>query len=748
MTPTETTGRTTDTPRGPRRLRRRAGMLLLLTIVLLSGPPRGAAASPQAGSGLDVLSEARKLYDAQDYTGAIPLFNQAIAKLDAQASTDSAVISVLVTAFEMRARCKAFKGDWEGARADFKALLERDPQFDLPASTSPRIKSQFADVKKLTVADLLVSVAPVDAQVEVDGKPFKPKDGAPMPFVVGSHTVTARRLGYAPLSKTFVVAPATPGQSLAAVMERTSAVVRILTVPAGVEVVVDGASKGTTPAGPAPQEFVESLQKLGATAAAASAPLVLGEIGAGAHVVEFRKDCYVTMTGQLQVQDLKDYTMEPQVLSPSVATLKVEGDQAGLAVYLDGEQKGTTPATIESICQGSHTVDVRASWGRFIKRLDLKTGDNTSLKPAVRPTFAVLSVTGLPQGLRGGPDLRQKLEQTTQDAGSVMFYSPPADTVRAVLQKAQLDEGWLAFDRNHRPINEAAAKVAADARIELSTQLAAAFNVQGVATIAQVPGGNSGQVYVSMLAAGSGEPDVLYLDVNDQASKLSMLAQLEEIPSRFVQSVGLLTIDVMDREGAIVARVDAGGSGAAAGIQAGDIIRKVDRQPVANGSAFATTLLARKAGQKLNVEYRNRAGEVKTVDLSVVSAPRVVPMTDQTVLFNKLLLDYRARLAAQIDPVEQSVVHLNAGMALIALGNWTDARKELDQVKLSPGRVSTPTVQYLLGLCAEGLGQISTAESLWRLAATSPDAWLTDEGPELKELIDGKLAQLNRLKRR
>jgi hypothetical protein len=734
---------------------RRHGRWLVVAILacVAAAMPDLSVAKPEArqtAAGLDVLAEARKLYDAQDYTGALPLLNQAVAKLESQSGADPAVVAVLVTALEMRARCKAFRQDWDGAKADFKSLLERDPRYDLPASTSPRIKSQFAEVKKLTISDVLVSLDPTDAQAEIDGKPVVlGKDPAAMPLTVGAHTLTAKRMGFAPLSKPFQVVASTPNQAVTGKLERVSAVVKIVTSPAGAEVVIDGISKGTTAPGPAPDEFTESLARKNATPKDASAPLVLGEIAPGTHTVEFKKDCYVTVTGQLPIQEAKDYTMDPEVLTPSVATVRVEGEPSGLSVYLDGEMKGATPISIDNVCQGSHTVDVRASWGRFIKRLDLKTGDTVTVKPRVRPAIAILAVTGLPQGLRGGPDLRQRLEQSTSEAGSVMFYSPAVEAIRPAMAKAQLDEAWLAFDRNHRPISEAASKVAADARIELGAQIATALGVQGVATIAQVPNGRTGQVFVSLLAALSGEPDVIELDLNDQASRLLMLAQFDEIPPRFLPSVGMLTIDVLDREGAVVARVDAGGSAAAAGIVAGDNIKRVDKQNIPSGTAFASILATRKVGQKLAVEYITRAGDPKAVELVVSTTPRVVAMTDQTVLFNKLLLDYRAKLAEKLEPLEMSVLHLNAAMAMIALGNWAEAKRELDQVKLPPGPgVSAATVQYLLGLCAEGLGQLSQAESMWRLVASTPDGLLTEDGPELKDLAEYKLAQLSKMQRR
>jgi len=76
--------------------------------------------------------------------------------------------------------------------------------------------------------------------------------------------------------------------------------------------------------------------------------------------------------------------------------------------------------------------------------------------------------------------------------------------------------------------------------------------------------------------------------------------------------------------------------------------------------------------------------------------------------------------------------------------SWSDARAELQRVKLPDGRgVGNGTVQYLLGLCADQLGSRAEAESAFKAAAAS-ESLLTEDGPPVKELAQAKLTEIQR----
>jgi hypothetical protein len=208
--------------------------------------------------------------------------------------------------------------------------------------------------------------------------------------------------------------------------------------------------------------------------------------------------------------------------------------------------------------------------------------------------------------------------------------------------------------------------------------------------------------------------------------------------------IGLATIDVADVPGAVIAAVDNEGPSARASIAAGDIVVKVNDQPIADSAALATVLTAHNAGDDLALDLKAKSGEEKKATVKVVMTPRLIGMSDQTLLANRVLAELRARLLSVANEQEESIVRLNIAAALARLQLWADAKTELQKVKLPESRaVGNGTVQYLLGLCADNLGNRAEAETAWRVAASS-ESLLTEDGPAVRELAEARLAELSR----
>ena len=90
-------------------------------------------------------------------------------------------------------------------------------------------------------------------------------------------------------------------------------------------------------------------------------------------------------------------------------------------------------------------------------------------------------------------------------------------------------------------------------------------------------------------------------------------------------------------------------------------------------------------------------------------------------------------------------MRLNLAVALARVGAWSEARLELQRVKLNDGPgVSAGTVQYLLGLAAERMGNIAEAEAAWRAAAASDARSITEDGLPVKDLAEARLQGLQR----
>lgn len=708
-----------------------AGLALLGSLTVVSATD-AAAQGTQTADAQVLMSEARRYFDSLDYDKAVAALDRTIAILESRPASDPSRQD-LGAAYEIRARSRFNLGDEVGAKSDFVSLLKVNPGFTMTGQISPRVIALFNDALAATVTTLKLSVTPETAEVRVDGVPVAAN--SLMPVAVGDHVIVAKQLGYREASQTIQAVAATPSE-LTLSLERISAVLSILTTPVGVEVVIDGISHGKTAQGPPPAKYAEAAAKAGVPATDVSSVMVVADIAPGPHVLEFKRDCYVRAERRVQVDRPDDYSVDLVKLDHAVAKIAVKANQPNAQVFIDSQARGIAPFTTADLCEGAHTVEIRSASGRYFKRIESHPGDSIDVSGALRPAFALVATAPATSALASDP--RLMVEHALEPSQSITIFAPGADQLDPAIKAQQLPPGWMAFDPKGRPVG-VAADLSLQARQELATKLAKIFDAQGVASLTFPSPADRSRVVVSLLGAGSGEPDILELNLDATDSIVSTIARLDQRLSFFRPAIGLSAIDVADVAGTVVIKVDPAGPAAKAGVQVGDIVTKANAQPVADAAALATVLAAHKADDELTLELTGRAGP-KRADLKVYLTPRVVGMADQTLLANRILVDLRARLLTPGDQAEEAVVRLNLAMVLMRLQAWSEARLELQRVKLPDGSgVANGTVQYLLGLCAERLGNRQEAETAWR-AASSSDAMLSEDGPSVKELAEARLA--------
>jgi membrane-associated protease RseP (regulator of RpoE activity) len=338
-------------------------------------------------------------------------------------------------------------------------------------------------------------------------------------------------------------------------------------------------------------------------------------------------------------------------------------------------------------------------------------------------------------------DLRAAIERALEPVKSVFVYAPPADRVEQAIKAAQLPADWLSYDANKRPLG-VSGDITAPQRRELSASLAKAFGAQGVASVSIPSPLTRNRVVVALLGAGSAEPDVVELSLDRQDTIADAVTRLDRSVPLMKPSIGLNAIDVADVPGAVVFAVTPGSAAAQANIQPGDTIVKANDQAIASASALATLLAGKSTNDALTLEVKDRAGASKTASVKVAMTPRVIGVNDQMLLANRLLAEFRNRLLTPANAQEEAIIRLNMAAAMVRLQEWTDARNELQNVKLPEGAgVGNGTVQYLLGVCFDNLGNRADAEAAWKAAASS-ESWLTEDGPPVKELAEARLAAM------
>ncbi len=572
----------------------------------------------------------------------MPAFDRAMATLEPLAAQQVTARPSLATAYELRGRARFGLGDKDGAVGDFKSLLGVNPAFAFASQVSPRVVALLDEVKATTIGTLVLTIDPADAQLEVNGQPFTAAVAGGVPVKAGEFSVKATRLGYKPVEEKVAVAAGEVKQ-LGLTLERSAAAVFLLTSPADVEVLVDGASKGRTAPGPPGPAFADAPGQLGVAPDAVSKALVLSDLAVGAHTIQFKKGCHVSEERRLTIENLADYKVDPVRLKPAVGTLAIESAPAGASVFVDGEAKGTAPVTLDDVCEGARLVELRGSQGRFVKRLIVKVGDQVTVQGALKPGFALLPA-GAGVANSGVSDPRASIERALAASQRVTLFVPDARAIEDAGKSELPPPEWLAFDAGHRPLGGATALGAA-ARRELSAKLAKELDVQGVAAVTQ-PSPSSPELVISLLAAGAGEPDVVSILPERVDSVNRAMARFDFVPPLVMNTIGVMAVEVSNAEGVIVAAVDAGERRRAGrASRSATSSRKADGQVAKAPGVFQRVLDGRKPGDKMTLEVLDRTGATRTVDVPVQQRARLISPSDQTLLFNPLAVALRTRLA-------------------------------------------------------------------------------------------------------
>ena len=670
------------------------------------------------------LLEAERLTAQGEWDRAIETLTGLIQQIGT-APSGAESRTTLVAAYEKRALAHLQVGHQPDARADFAALLQLDPNHAI-SGPSPGIISFFEDTRKSTLAVLDLAIAPNDATISLEGEKLPIPPSATSPAVVnqgrqwlpaGHYRLTVRRPGYEEVSQDVELVPGR-AQSVPIKLRRTSAVLFIRTVPAGVHVLIDGAERGVTQADSAGSERSQMLAIDGL------------EPRSMPYRVRFEKTCYVPAAETFTVlaldapdrttgSDPSDRRYDGISLRRSFGTLAVTADQPDAVVFIDGESRGKAGQPITDVCSGEHAIDIRAATGRFSQRVQIEFEKTATVKGTLLPTFA----------------LRYVPAQDAQGAD-------PKELARSIDLLRTKNLRFMTVD------SPAAARGPSGSTEVLLTEadtLMKQFDTQGIAVLRRVPPAADGDdLELTLLARGSSRPDVVRWSARSQTSVQRVIDRLDlQIPV-VRPSLGVDAVDVLRMEGAVVSAVDPTGPSNGL-IAAGDVIVGVGTSSISSVQDLVT-VLSTMADATAVVRLRDKTSPV-TVPLARV--PVVVNGRDD-LPFNVIATELRARLARQqmvrsVSPEDRSPqgIRLNIGVALMALGNCELAQQMFSEVKLDNRRgVSRGTLDYLKGLCAKQSGQLPDARAYFERASQEPDAVLTEGGPTISHLALLELGQM------
>jgi membrane-associated protease RseP (regulator of RpoE activity) len=676
-----------------------------------------AAPLVQAGTPELMFDQGKRAFDTVAYDKAIPIFDAVLAALAASPQTPKPDLQAQT--LELRARARYAVGDSAGAEQDFLALLTLKPGYKLPAGVSPRVVAVFDGVRRIAVGQVQLSLTPA-GDVQIDGRTYAL---TPAPQVIdltaGEHQVNATREGYRAIAQKFTVA-ANNIASLPLTLERVSATLTVVSIPDGVDVLFDGTSRGQTAAG--------------ADTSGASAPLLLTDLQTGTHRLQLRRDCYREVERTITIDRPDDLRTDPLRLMPAVATVKIQTSQPGASVYVDGSARGSAPLEITNLCEGSHLIEVKGSKGRYVDRRDWRMGDSATLTADLRSAFPIVSVH--PASGQTADQLKTAVERALAPAKRAMVYAPAAVDLQNATRGDDVPAEWLIVDPNANA--QAPPRVPRDLTRDLARRISGRMEVQGVTGISATS--DPYVATVSLVAAGSSEPDVFTVNTADAASRARAVEMLSApLPPLARPSIETSVVDVAGVKGAVVVR--AAGVGATAGLAAGDVITSAGGTAVASAADLRAKIAAMAPpSMTLPLEVHNPAGTVRTITATVTMVPDAMPLRSADVLYNRALVELQNAAATVSTVAERASAHVNLAIVHMRLGNWDDAQAELKLAQLPDGPgVSAGTVSYLTGLCLEAAGRAAEARAAFTKAAASPLARLSTDGPLVAPLAQQKL---------
>ena len=692
-----------------------------------------------------------------------------------------AVRDILVRAYEARGRAKLnIKDKVKEAHDDFYNLLSIDPEHELTPPVNETESYEYKQWQANTLGKVSITMNPPGTATlereNVEGKNYKlhfdlslePKT---ISLVAGTYRVTAENgtTSYETLNDTLTVGLSTGGEPIEKNLKlvRVTSTLSVVTVPAGVEVMLDDASKGATKAGAAGAAVsIGNLQQASATKVALqqaqpSAPLMINSIALGAHTLQLRLRCFRPLDVKFNVvkegetngntfladdltpdrfKDLLADAVQKGAfqLAPTMATVRLVSAEPDAAVYLDGEKRqDRVPSDPVTLCDGPHAIEVRGAHGRFIDTRNWAPSESeVKLDVAMRQAFAIVNV---PPG-QALTDA-QKKALAAANGGRVLIYQPREKELSA---DAKAPDFW---SPNPTETISAEGKI-----IRWNKLMKETLQAQGLAALTPDPA-HPTIVNLSLLAPASGVPSVVTINNEDPTSADAATRALSlPLPPFTHHAVGVSVIDADHVKGAVIVRVVDGSPAKKADLKVGSTIVRAGGAAIESAADWDAALQKAAPGGEILVDLKNP--DQTGVKLTIEVAPDALEFTPGTPAFRAApllpanvalveLQDVISRAqATAADRQRQQAAQFNLAIIHQHLGNWKaalDALGAIDLNALAQSSITPGTIAYLKGLSLEKLGNDAEAQTQYKLAAADHAARLDTAGPLVWPLAQARI---------
>jgi len=187
-------------------------------------------------------------------------------------------------------------------------------------------------VLRITTGAIKINSEPAKATIYLDGKKVATTPDTIRSIAPGTHEIEVRLKGHEKWKKSVKVNVGKE-KVLTALLQIKTGSVTIESTPAKADIYIDGEKVGKTPAN-------------------------LKSIGRGTHEVEVRMEGYEVWREKVIIEENIEKTITA-ALQIKTGSVIIESTPSKADIYLDGEEVGKTPASLESIVPGKHNLEIR-----------------------------------------------------------------------------------------------------------------------------------------------------------------------------------------------------------------------------------------------------------------------------------------------------------------------------------------------------------------------------------------------------
>jgi tetratricopeptide (TPR) repeat protein len=676
------------------------------------------------------LKLGKELFADLKFPEAIAEFDQVVQLYEGGKVQDmgDAAIPWVAEALDLRARARFNQGDRERARADFANLLRVKIDYQIDRKlVSPKVIELFDQVRKENVGTLTITTEPPGAEVLLNDDPLSRTPVQGRPVMQGTYRLKVTLKGFVSHEEDLILNPRTELKREIR-LKPNRRTLRLITEPAGVNVLIDGVLAGTS-FGTLPPELQNTAKEAGLDPAKASAPLLVPYVEQGPHQVRFEKECFEPQIRSIQValdvEQNTPQTFQPVLLKQQIGNLRVTSHPSGAEVFVDGQTAGTTPLQQAVVCAGEREVRlVKKGQGTWFERVRIKPDAMNLLDATLRPTLVYLGTFRLDEwGRLNWSDedksllerMRslQSLNQIRPDESLKSFRSALVTDLQQPAEAEKLRKG---------------AGIPPGKVLEALTKFQADLLLAGISVTE--PGGKGTQA-LYLYSSEQPEPDRIRLDLSGPSDLQLFLSRLDRQPDLRRPWIGAMFSDTLLGGDPVVVRVIKSSPASVAGIRIGDQILSINGKAIRQARALSVSASGWKEKDRLAIALQ-RDSATQNLSLEVGSTPVLLPLYAPDRLYNKALCDYRQISRGADEPVDRALALVNLGLAFMHFRSYDKALSEALSVVSLPagGGISRGTVRYYQGLCYLKKDLVPEARTAFQEAASSTEATLdSNDGP-------------------